>query len=184
MYFAYQTQQRDLYPKVCQIPRQEHFFVHLRLKTSSSLFLTPRPTPTALSSSVGMPKGHSCSRKSAELICRLSCSLPLQVRFFWRGHACPSMLTTSAVQFHKTKSCLCRFLPCPIAHGVGITTFEEVYGAAALCEGFGGVRLITAAPEIEGVIPAMKELTRRGITCSIGHRCMRFLPCIFTILYA
>jgi N-acetylglucosamine-6-phosphate deacetylase len=53
----------------------------------------------------------------------------------------------------------------------GIASFESVYGAAALRSDFpGGVRMITAAPEIEGVIPAMAELTRRGVICSIGHR--------------
>ncbi|KAF8511984.1 Metallo-dependent hydrolase [Gautieria morchelliformis] len=56
----------------------------------------------------------------------------------------------------------------------GIASFEAVYGAAALCGDVppgagGGVRMITAAPEIEGVIPAMRELARRGVVCSIGH---------------
>jgi hypothetical protein len=63
----------------------------------------------------------------------------------------------------------------------GFKSFSEVYGEAALCPGdqfvgkrgnrtFPGVRVITAAPEIEGVIPAMEELSRRGVICAIGHR--------------
>jgi N-acetylglucosamine-6-phosphate deacetylase len=33
-----------------------------------------------------------------------------------------------------------------------------------------GVRMITAAPEIEGVMESVSELTRRNIIFSIGHR--------------
>lgn len=33
-----------------------------------------------------------------------------------------------------------------------------------------GVRVITAAPEVEGVGSSIEELTRRGIVFSIGHR--------------
>jgi len=62
----------------------------------------------------------------------------------------------------------------------GIKSFSEVYGEAALCAAdrfvgkrgntaFPGVRVITAAPEIEGVIPAIEELSRRGVICAIGH---------------
>ncbi|KIJ33086.1 carbohydrate esterase family 9 protein [Sphaerobolus stellatus SS14] len=62
----------------------------------------------------------------------------------------------------------------------GVATFEEVYGAEALSKPsvqlakrgnitFPGVRLITAAPEIEGVLPAMEELVKRGVVYSIGH---------------
>ncbi|KAF8507798.1 Metallo-dependent hydrolase [Hysterangium stoloniferum] len=62
----------------------------------------------------------------------------------------------------------------------GIKTFSEVYGEEALCQAdqfvgkrgnttFPGVRVITAAPEIEGVIPAIEELSRRGVICAIGH---------------
>ena len=50
-----------------------------------------------------------------------------------------------------------------------MTTFESVYGAHALRNDYPGVRVITAAPEIEGVIPAMAELTKRGVIFSIGH---------------
>lgn len=60
-------------------------------------------------------------------------------------------------------------------------TFEEVYGAANLAhkedwlmnpttESSTGVRIITAAPEIEGVMDTVKELTERGVVFSIGHR--------------
>lgn len=62
----------------------------------------------------------------------------------------------------------------------GIASFEAVYGTAALCESAGfigkrdnvtfpGVRVITSAPEIEGVIPAMEQLAERGIILAIGH---------------
>ena len=64
---------------------------------------------------------------------------------------------------------------------IGIASFEDVYGTDALCKAaeyfgkrgnitFPGVRLITAAPEIEGVISAMEELGKRGVVFSIGHR--------------
>ena len=33
-----------------------------------------------------------------------------------------------------------------------------------------GVRIITAAPEINGVLDAVHELDQRGIVFSIGHR--------------
>lgn len=33
-----------------------------------------------------------------------------------------------------------------------------------------GVRIITAAPEINGVLDAVQELNQRGIVFSIGHR--------------
>jgi N-acetylglucosamine-6-phosphate deacetylase len=33
-----------------------------------------------------------------------------------------------------------------------------------------GVRIITAAPEINGVLDAVRELDQRGIVFSIGHR--------------
>lgn len=60
-------------------------------------------------------------------------------------------------------------------------TFEEVYGASNLAhkedwlmsptaEASTGVRIITAAPEIEGVMESVKELTDRGVVFSIGHR--------------
>lgn len=64
----------------------------------------------------------------------------------------------------------------------GLESFEKVYGASNLahhedwlmaCEGHPdslGVRIITAAPEIAGVRPAMEEATKRGVVFSIGHR--------------
>lgn len=33
-----------------------------------------------------------------------------------------------------------------------------------------GVRIITAAPEKEGVMEAIGDLTKRGVILSIGHR--------------
>lgn len=63
-----------------------------------------------------------------------------------------------------------------------IKSFEEVYGADNLAvaedwlmggEGHDnsvGVRVITAAPEVDGVMVSIEELTRRGVVFSIGHR--------------
>jgi N-acetylglucosamine-6-phosphate deacetylase len=61
----------------------------------------------------------------------------------------------------------------------GFQSFEEVYGPENLVEsedwtmsadqGF-AVRLITAAPEVPGVMGALGELNKRGIAFSIGHR--------------
>ncbi|KAI0359272.1 Metallo-dependent hydrolase [Trametes cingulata] len=61
-----------------------------------------------------------------------------------------------------------------------LKSFEDVYGKENLAEtedwlmaGDGldavGVRVITAAPEIDGVMPSVEELVRRGIVFSIGH---------------
>jgi N-acetylglucosamine-6-phosphate deacetylase len=62
----------------------------------------------------------------------------------------------------------------------GTATFENVYGARNIADkedwlmtGDGqavGVRMITAAPEIDGVMNAIGELTKRGLVFSIGHR--------------
>lgn len=64
----------------------------------------------------------------------------------------------------------------------GFQSFEEVYGAdnltvaedwlmAGEAEGNNvGVRIITAAPEIEGVKAGVEEAVKRGIVFSIGHR--------------
>ena len=62
----------------------------------------------------------------------------------------------------------------------GIASFEDVYGVENLVDRedwlmvddsqAGGVRMITAAPEIDGVMTAIKELTKRGVFFSIGHR--------------
>lgn len=64
----------------------------------------------------------------------------------------------------------------------GLKTFEEIYGAEnmeftedwlmsdSVETGRVGVRIITAAPEVDGVLDAVYELTQRGIVYSIGHR--------------
>ena len=64
----------------------------------------------------------------------------------------------------------------------GLKAFEEVYGAENMAftddwlmsdsaeTGRVGVRIITAAPEVDGVLDAVYELTKRGIVYSIGHR--------------
>ena len=63
----------------------------------------------------------------------------------------------------------------------GYASFEEVYGPENLavqedwlmaCEPNSdsvGIRIITAAPEITGVRPAMEEAIKRGVIWSIGH---------------
>lgn len=59
-------------------------------------------------------------------------------------------------------------------------TFEDVYGAANLADKedwlmgctsdtTSGVRMITAAPELDGVMDAISEVTKRGVVFSIGH---------------
>lgn len=61
----------------------------------------------------------------------------------------------------------------------GCKSFEAVYGNDNLAdaEDWGmsidtapAVRVITAAPEVPGVMNALDELTKRGIIFSIGHR--------------
>jgi len=61
----------------------------------------------------------------------------------------------------------------------GFASFEEMYGAQNLAikedwlmeqDAPLGVRIITAAPEIVGVLDAVPELDQRGIVFSIGHR--------------
>lgn len=61
-------------------------------------------------------------------------------------------------------------------------SFEDVYGSENLVDAEDwlmadgansstvGVRIITAAPEIEGVMGTVNELTKRGVLFSIGHR--------------
>ncbi|KAF8504721.1 Metallo-dependent hydrolase [Russula emetica] len=60
----------------------------------------------------------------------------------------------------------------------GFASFEEMYGAENLAtkedwlmdrDAPLGVRIITAAPEINGVLDAVHELDQRGIVFSIGH---------------
>ena len=61
----------------------------------------------------------------------------------------------------------------------GFQSLEEVYGPENLVESEGwtmsadrdpAVRLITAAPEVPGIMEALGELNKRGIAFSIGHR--------------
>ncbi|KAJ7350525.1 carbohydrate esterase family 9 protein [Mycena albidolilacea] len=60
----------------------------------------------------------------------------------------------------------------------GFSSFESAYGAHNLVDsedwlmatdGECGVRIITAAPEIRGVMGAVNELSKRGVVFSIGH---------------
>lgn len=61
----------------------------------------------------------------------------------------------------------------------GTATFENVYGFGNLVDKEDwlmavdgqavGVRMITAAPEIDGVMNAISELSKRGVIISIGH---------------
>ncbi|ORY34266.1 N-acetylglucosamine-6-phosphate deacetylase, putative [Naematelia encephala] len=48
-----------------------------------------------------------------------------------------------------------------------IDTVEKVYGAAGLDQQ--GVKLITMAPDVEGVMDCVENLSKRGVTVSIGH---------------
>ena len=66
----------------------------------------------------------------------------------------------------------------------GYKSFENLYGAdnladgedwlmsQGICEGEAvvGVRMLTAAPEVEGVMGSISGLIKRGIVFSIGHR--------------
>ena len=70
----------------------------------------------------------------------------------------------------------------------GFASFEDVYGAENLADAedweMGGgtaVRILTAAPEVEGVMDAVKELSKRGVVVSIGHRCVR--PCAIPLAW-
>ncbi|KAJ7018349.1 carbohydrate esterase family 9 protein [Mycena alexandri] len=60
----------------------------------------------------------------------------------------------------------------------GFSSFEDAYGAHNLVDsedwlmssdGQCGVRIVTAAPEIRGVMGAVNELSKRGVVFSIGH---------------
>ena len=72
-----------------------------------------------------------------------------------------------------------------LAASSGFQSFEEVYGPENLVEAKDwtmsadqspAVRLITAAPEVPGVMGVLGELSKRGIAFSIGHR----FVCCFT----
>ena len=49
----------------------------------------------------------------------------------------------------------------------GIESFDEVYSAQALDQP--GVKIITAAPDVPGVLDCIRPVTKRGVTFSIGH---------------
>ncbi|KAJ1305852.1 hypothetical protein OPQ81_010577 [Rhizoctonia solani] len=51
----------------------------------------------------------------------------------------------------------------------GVSSLEAVYGRAALEKHVRGVRIITAAPEIEGILDSVAPLVERGVVISIGH---------------
>ncbi|KAJ7502987.1 carbohydrate esterase family 9 protein [Mycena galericulata] len=60
----------------------------------------------------------------------------------------------------------------------GFQSFESAYGAHNLVDSEDwlmstdshcGIRIVTAAPEIEGVMGAVNELTKRGVVFSLGH---------------
>lgn len=59
-----------------------------------------------------------------------------------------------------------------------IASFEDVYGVENLKPQqqdengpLAGVRVITAAPEVEGVMDSIDALAQRGVIFSVGHRC-------------
>jgi N-acetylglucosamine-6-phosphate deacetylase len=65
----------------------------------------------------------------------------------------------------------------------GTETLEKVYGEQNLAENEDwlmgdsqttGVRIITAAPEVDGVMNAIGDLSKRGILFAIGHRYVSF----------
>ncbi|KAF9519366.1 carbohydrate esterase family 9 protein [Hydnum rufescens UP504] len=51
----------------------------------------------------------------------------------------------------------------------GIASIEEVYGPENLAPGGPGVRMITAAPELQGIMESIHHLSDRGVIFSIGH---------------
>lgn len=53
----------------------------------------------------------------------------------------------------------------------GVASLEEVYGtgSAGLDMPSPAVKLLTLAPEVEGILPAIPSLVSRGVTVSIGH---------------
>jgi N-acetylglucosamine-6-phosphate deacetylase len=60
----------------------------------------------------------------------------------------------------------------------GFKSVEELYGADNVTHNEDwlmgssnpGVRIITAAPEVDGMMESISELNKRGIVFSIGHR--------------
>jgi N-acetylglucosamine-6-phosphate deacetylase len=47
-------------------------------------------------------------------------------------------------------------------------TFDNVYGKEGLDQE--GVKIVTLAPDVEGVMDCVEGLAARGVTVSIGHR--------------
>lgn len=48
-----------------------------------------------------------------------------------------------------------------------IQVIERVYGASCLDQD--GIKLITLAPDVEGIMACIPNLAARGVTVSIGH---------------
>jgi N-acetylglucosamine-6-phosphate deacetylase len=46
-------------------------------------------------------------------------------------------------------------------------SFNDVYGQEGLDQD--GVKILTVAPDVEGVMECLEELTERGVVVSIGH---------------
>lgn len=49
----------------------------------------------------------------------------------------------------------------------GIKTWDDVYGAQSLDQS--GVKVITAAPDVKGVLDCIAPARKRGVTVSVGH---------------
>lgn len=49
-----------------------------------------------------------------------------------------------------------------------IKIIEKVYGKEGLDQP--GVKMVTLAPDVEGVMECIEEMTARGVTVSVGHR--------------
>jgi len=66
----------------------------------------------------------------------------------------------------------------------GFASVEALYGPGNLAYkedwlmggSEAGVRIITAAPEVQGIMESVAELNKRGVVFSIGHRYMLFSP--------
>jgi N-acetylglucosamine-6-phosphate deacetylase len=74
----------------------------------------------------------------------------------------------------------------------GFKSLEETYGADNLVHSEDwlmndtdhalGVRIITAAPEVDGVLDSVRDLTDRGVVFSIGHRSATNWPACLPLL--
>ncbi|EIW72457.1 hypothetical protein TREMEDRAFT_58621 [Tremella mesenterica DSM 1558] len=51
----------------------------------------------------------------------------------------------------------------------GLTDFENMYGSEAVAPNREMVRIVTVAPDVQGVLPCIPELSERGITVALGH---------------